>query len=165
MSTMTRDSQRSRVYDAEFVLRSLLEDPDVPMVNLSGVSLTLPPEARFASLESIRDYVERVLYLPAVVAEFGNVGTPAVRSRKGQSSAHYQSLSAEIAIPEIGSRWALRETVVLHELSHHIDHVVHDGGGHGPSFAETYRTLLGAVMGPEIGLALRILYDDNGVRQ
>ena len=55
----------------------------------------------------------------------------------------------------------MRELVVLHELSHHLDSS--DGPDHGPGFLDTYLTLLALVMAPEAGLALRLLLAHHGV--
>ena len=160
------DYQRSRVYDAEFVLRSFLEDPDSRTVALSGgITLTLPPEARFGSIQSIQAYVSRVLAMHTVIRAFGEVPTPWVRERKGDKLAHYHPGKGEIAIAVHGTRWALREIVVLHELAHHINLVANGGSGHDAGFTATLRTLVGLVLGPEVELALRVLYDEAGVDQ
>jgi putative metallohydrolase (TIGR04338 family) len=56
----------------------------------------------------------------------------------------------------------MRELVVLHELAHHLD----SGGGpaHGPAFVATFCELAAAVMGPEVGHVLRVVYSKEGVR-
>jgi putative metallohydrolase (TIGR04338 family) len=64
-------------------------------------------------------------------------------------------------VPENGTRWALREIVVLHEMAHHY---AGNRAAHGPIFADTFITLVGLVMGPEIGLLARIIYSQNDVK-
>ena len=155
------DYQRSRVYEAEWMLQALFAnaaESGNPVVTVAGITVTLPPEAKFGSIESIQSYVDRVLAHPAVTAQFTWVApNVSVRRRKGVQKAHYSRCNREIAIPDqVG--WAMREVVVLHEIAHHLS-----WDGHGPQFADAFLTLLDAVMGPEVALVLRILYDDNKV--
>lgn len=122
-----------------------------------GVPLTLPPEARFASVDSVQAYVDRV----------AGAGAPRVRARAGASGAHYESGpgGAVVAVPAgRDGAWALRELVVLHELAHHVVATAGaDGAAHGPSFTRAFVDLAARVMGPEAGLALRIVYTESGV--
>lgn len=147
-----RDTGRERVYQAEFMLRGIYETIGAtgnPVVELDGISLTMPPEARFASVESVQAYCDRVLAL------IGHDQPVIVRERQGTAKAHYEwtGRGGVIAVPVVGSRWALREIVVLHELSHHLA----PGAKHGPGFVTVMKDLLGRVMGPEVGLAYQIL--------
>ena len=131
-------------------------------VVLAGVSLTLEPEARFGDLEAVQAYVNRVTSLPAVVAEFGKRGTVTVRKRKTGHAAHYEGYGPHggtIAIHPERGKFAMRETVVIHELAHHYDR----RSGHGPTFAATEIKLFELVMGPQIALAMRILFDQHDV--
>ncbi|WP_261862407.1 TIGR04338 family metallohydrolase, partial [Mycobacterium montefiorense] len=77
--------------------------------------LTLPPEARFGSVDAVRSYVDQVLTMPAVAARWPDAGAVAVRARRGMTAAHYESGDggAVIAVPERQSTWALRELVVF----------------------------------------------------
>lgn len=159
---MTRDAQRQRVYDAEHVLQRFYDTAAQighRTIVINGITLTLPPEARFASIESIQAYVDRVRALPAL-AHHPRAAIPvAVRERQGQSKAHYENHSATIAIPAHRGSWALRELVVLHELAHHFAW----GNRHGSRFTAAFLDIVGAVLGPETELALRITYDDHQV--
>lgn len=160
---MTRDLQKSKVYAAENILARLYSravESENPVVTINGVTVTLPPEARFASVESIQAYVDRVLAMPAVREEFGDAATRPVRvrRRRGSKAAHY--CAGEIAIPDQhDGKWAMRELVVLHELAHHLARI----GGHGPRFANTMLTLFGLVLGPETELIGRMLFADGQV--
>lgn len=157
-----RDSQKSKVYAAENILRFIMDNAvDNPLYTIEGINLTLPPEGKFSSVEDVQRYVDQVTQMPSVIAEFGKSTRVTVRSRKGQMVAHYES-GQIIAVPENGTRWALRELVILHELAHHYSRRVRPA--HGPEFASTFITLLGRVMGPEMGLLARIIYAQNEVK-
>ena len=156
-----RDSQRGRVYHAEDVLRTVMDRSlDNPLFTIEGITLTLPPEGKFSRVEDVQRYVDSVLSLPSVVAEYGK-SSVRVRPRKGQRVAHYEPNNKVIAVPNGGTRWALREIVILHELAHHFDR---SRPAHGPKFASTLINLLGLVMGPVMGLLARILYAQNEVK-
>lgn len=155
-----RDSQRSKVYAAQNVLHWLYESAEAtgnPVVTVNGVTVTLPPEARFACVQSMQDYITKVMHLPPIEAY--KRFTPVIRERKGTTKAHYQSGTIAIPIHRQG-RWAQRELVLLHELAHHLA----PGDQHGPTFVSTFLTLLGAVMGPEVELVARMVFIDNGVK-
>lgn len=154
-----RDYQKSKVYAAEHILEAMLNnavESGNPVVEVGGVTVTLPPEAKFGSIESIQTYVDKVLQMPSVIEHFGQKRTIFVRKRKGVKMAHYSA--GVIAIPDDQTRWALREMVVLHEIAHAFS-----PSGHGPKFVQAELALLRLVMGPEVELALRILFDENGV--
>lgn len=165
-----RDDQRGRLYGAESTLRQLMlwsnDTPGAMAALPFGVSVPLPPEAKFGNLESIQRYVETVLTTGSVVATFGRHPVPGVRERRGQQRAHYETDGTRhaIAIPDGRPAWVMRETVVLHEVAHHLDRDLGDQhGAHGRSFANTFATLLGLVMGPQAELAMRVLYDSADV--
>lgn len=159
---MSRDFQRQRVYDAEHLLAHLYDtavEIGNPVITVGGVTLTLPPEAKFGSVESVQSYVDRVRALPSL-AHHPRAAIPVtVRARSGDRKAHYENARAVIAVPDGRNRWAMRELVILHELAHHLAW----GDHHGPRFVVAYLDLLGAVLGPETELAQRILFDDHEV--
>ena len=164
----TRDSQRSRVYSAEQFVRNLFDraaQHSSRAVDFFGEPITLPPEARFASMESVARYLDEVLALPAVAARWPSSGPISVRPRRAATAAHYENHDGTgvIAVPERGAAgWAMRELVVLHELAHHL--AVGVGPAHGPEFISTFCELAAAVMGPEVGHVLRVGYAKEGVR-
>jgi putative metallohydrolase (TIGR04338 family) len=159
---MSRDFQRAKVYAAENILARMYDraaESGSPEVSLHGVTVTLPPEAKFGCVDSVQVYIDRVMAMPTVVAAFGGKSTPAVRHRQGTRAAHY--CNNTIAIPtDRDGRWAMRELVVLHELAHHLAW----GDRHGPRFVSSFITLLGLVLGPEIELLARMLFTDGGVQ-
>lgn len=155
------DYQRARVYSAEHVLTAMYDNAvaaNNPVVDLGGgLTLTLPPEAKFGSIESIQAYVDRVLALPALATHPRAMSPLRVRHRAGERKAHYRN--GEIAIHAGRNNWGMRELVVLHETAHHIAW----GDGHGPGFVSALLDLLGAAMGPEVALAARVLFTEGGV--
>lgn len=158
---MTRDNQKRAVYRAGHALEWFYDHAtDSSTVEVSGMALQLEPEAYFGDLRSIQVYVDRVVAMPSVVARFGKSSRVLVRERRDSRVAHYQF--GEIAIHTSGnnsSRWAMRELVVLHELAHHYSL----GHKHGPAFTAAFVDLLDLVMGPQVSLALRLLYQQEGV--
>jgi putative metallohydrolase (TIGR04338 family) len=162
-----RDSQRAKVYAAEEFVRTMFDrvaEHGSPSVEFFGAQLTLPPEARFASVPSVQRYVDGVLALPAVRERWPRVPPLRVRARKAATAAHYEHRDGEgvIAVPDRDTAdWAMRELVVLHEVAHHLCWV---RPPHGPEFVETLCTLTELVMGPELGHVLRVVYAKEGVR-
>lgn len=155
-----RDSQRETVYQAEYRLRDLYDTAEMlghRVVTIDGITLTLPPEARFGCIPSMQRYVDRVV----------GQGQIAVRERRGVAKAHYEPWARTIAIPNGRNRWACREIVVLHELAHHRTRSDHTGGvaAHGREFVGEFTQLLSDTMGPEVGLAYRVLCSHSGVKE
>lgn len=167
MKLRIRDVQRARVYAAEEFVRIIFERASThgrPDIDFFGTSLTLPPEARFASVESVQRYVDDVL---AKVGHRWSAGPVTVRARKGAKAAHYErdEQRAVIAVPEHrdGKAWAMRELVILHELAHHLCPA--EAAAHGSEFVDLYPELAGAVMGPEVEYVLRTVYEREGVNR
>ena len=166
---MTRDAQRSAVYAAEDQLGRLLARGGT--VDFFGSTLTLPVERRFADIASVQRYVWGVLALDGVRAMWPQMTEVRVRERSGLSRAHYEpatgTRAATIAIPLAGPvevRWAARETGVLHEVAHHlVAQSLPDEAWHGPTFCGVMMWLIGTVIGPEAGLALRAAFDGAGI--
>ncbi|WP_310399437.1 TIGR04338 family metallohydrolase [Nocardia kruczakiae] len=165
-----RDSQRRRVYDAEGLVRRMFDRADefgARTVDLHGSQLTLPIERKFASVESVQSYVDRVLALNWIRAQWVRAGTTlAVRARAGTAAAHYETGRAVLAVPlhTGGTAWALRELVILHELAHHLEPPGADLAPHGPEFCTRYLELVDGVVGPEAALLLRATLHDCGAR-
>ncbi|HYO05340.1 MAG TPA: TIGR04338 family metallohydrolase [Mycobacterium sp.] len=163
---MPRDAQRSKVYAAEQFVRTLFDratERGSQSVDFFGAQLTLPPEARFASVDSVQRYVNDVTGLPSVQMRWPTAEPLAVRGRRGVTAAHYEydGSVATIAVPDRHTTWALRELVVLHEIAHHLSRAEPP---HGPEFVAAFCELAEAVMGPEVGHVLRVVYAKEGVR-
>ncbi|WP_227979136.1 TIGR04338 family metallohydrolase [Nocardia spumae] len=165
-----RDSQRSRVYDAEGLVRRMFDRADefgARTIELLGSTITLPIERKFASVESVQTYADRVLALNWVRARWVRAAAPlTVRARAGATAAHYETGRAVLAVPlhTGGTAWALRELVVLHELAHHLEPPGAERAPHGPEFCTRYLDLLDGVIGPEAALLLRTTLHDCGAR-
>ncbi|GAA3699430.1 TIGR04338 family metallohydrolase [Gordonia hankookensis] len=167
MTTRPRDSGRARLYEAERLVHHMFDRAaSNRTVQIAGTELTLPVEAHFGSVASVRDYVDRVLAMPSVRARFRRAARPVrVRERRGHRSAEYLrsgDADPQIAIPSSADgRWALRELVVLHEIAHHLDDS--SGPAHGREFAVGLTDLVGLVLGPEAGFVYRVVFGDSGV--
>jgi putative metallohydrolase (TIGR04338 family) len=162
----SRDNQRAKVYAAEQFVRTLFDraaERGNQVVEFFGTQLTLPPEARFASVASVQAYVDDVLAHPRIRGGWPGAGRLTVRPRRGATAAHYERAGdrAVIAVPERRTTWALRELVVLHEIAHHLSDAQ---PAHGPAFVSTFCELAEAVMGPEVAHVLRVVYAKEGVR-
>ncbi|MFC4123810.1 TIGR04338 family metallohydrolase [Nocardia rhizosphaerae] len=168
MAPRDRDAQRAKVYDAEQLVRGAFDRAEEfghRTVEVYGSHLTLPVERRFAAVESVQSYVDRVLALNWVRAQWERAAVPVrVRARAGASAAHYEPVDAVLAVPlHTGSTaWALRELVILHELAHHLGAA--DEAAHGPQFCTRYTELVDGVIGPEAALLIRATFAGCGVR-
>jgi putative metallohydrolase (TIGR04338 family) len=161
-----RDTQRAKVYAAEEFVRTLFDragERGNRAIEFFGTNLTLPPEARFSSVETVQRYVDDVLALRSVRERWPGAAPLTVRPRRGLTAAHYErdDEEATIAVPERRTSWALRELVVLHEVAHHLCDA---DPPHGPEFVATFCELAQAVMGPEVAHVLRVVYAKEGVR-
>ena len=136
------DTGRQDVYSAELQFRRILKTPGA-LIEIVGTTIVTPDERKFGRVEDIQSYVDKVL---------DYVGHPVpvtIRERKGHTYAHYDHGSLTIAVPD--NLWALRESVVLHELAHHMSPET----GHGPAFRSTFTDLVEQVMGPEARFLLQ----------
>lgn len=170
---MTRDAQRSRVYDAEQQVRTMFDRADqrgLRTIEIHGSTVTLPVERRFASLDSVQAYVDAVCALSWVRREWPRASIPVrVRARSGTGAAHYEADSATIAVPlhVRGRAWALREMVLLHEIAHHLEPGDPDDRrepAHGGAFVERYLTLVAEIIGAEAAFVLRTTMYACGVQ-
>lgn len=152
---MPADPDRRRVYDAEEALRELLSQatstPGQPVpVLVGGSRVVLPPEVRFGDVASLQRYCEAVMGLERIASRWPTRPVR-VRVRKGARKAHWESPGI-IAIPD--EEWAMRETVVLHELAHHLTPGSLD---HGIEFQDALLCLYEAAMAPEVAFVARVL--------
>lgn len=149
-----RDSQRSAVYAAEAMFRDLLDTQySIPTVRIAGSTVTVPQERRWATVQDIQAYVSRL--------------APGVRvlPRQDAGKATYSHYPPTIHIPVHRSApnqtpWAMRASVLLHEIAHHRS----PGHRHGPTFCAEFLALISQEMGPEAHFLLSVLYLENGVR-
>jgi len=160
-----RDFQRAKVYDAEHLVHRIFDrSAEYPVIEVAGSHLTLPVERRFGTIDAVQRYVEGVLALGWIRSTWDRAALPVhVRERAGAAQAHYQRVGSVMAVPgyRAGSGWALRELVILHELSHHLAPDIEVA--HGGVFVDRMITLIDGVIGPETALLLRVTMADVGV--
>lgn len=138
-----------------FELYNVIAQTGNPAITLDGIALTMPPETRFTSIKSIQTYVSTVRSLESL-AHYPRASVHVrIGTHEDTSMAFYNGSERLISLPKKPSTWAMRELVVLHELTHHFT----IGERHGPRFAASMLEVLREVMGPEVELALRIFYD------
>lgn len=155
-----RDTQRARVYRAEDAWAARLDAArrGAPLATVAGSRVLLPAERRFGDLAAVEAYLARVLALPQVAA-LGAVDPPRLRTRRGGRAAHWEPPGVvAVPVPVHGEPWALRETVVLHELAHHVGHVTGRADRHAAPFPALVLALVEAVLGAEAAFALRVEY-------
>lgn len=166
MNVIARDGQRKAVYAAESLFHSALNrrSPDA-MLEIAGTTVTLPPQARFASIESMQTYVDTVLSRPSVRAQFGDVAPVLVRERRGNRAAHYEHGNNIIAVPVGHDSTVFRtEAVVVHEVAHHLTGYRAQVASHGPEFVSVLLWLIEDLLGVEAAFVLRTFMLEAGVR-
>ena len=162
----TRDAQRARVYRAEDAWADRLDAARLgaARATVAGSQVLLPAERRLGSLDAASAYAARVLALPSVVAAVGVVGAPALRLRRGVRAAHWEPPGTiALPVPAHGEPWALRETVLLHELAHHVGATTGRARGHRAPFPALVLLLAEAALGAEAAFALRVDYGERDV--
>ncbi len=163
-----RDTQRSRVYAAEEFVRTLFDraaQHSSRAIDFFGAQITLPPEARFASVDSVQRYVDSVLALPAVAAQWpytDNGGGAGTAGRHGRAlRAHRRRRGDRGAGPRNAGPYAnwwccMRWLTIC---------AVVEGRPHGPDFVATFCALAEAVMGAEAAHVLRVVYVKEGAKR
>lgn len=150
----------SLVYAAEDQWAALLDRGGV--VDFFGSRLDLPLQRRFGDLAAVRAYCDHVLGLPGVRRAYPDAGPVRVRVRAGAARAHYEAATATIALP-VGAGWAARESVVLHELAHHLA-PPERGDVHGVPFRTAMCRAVEEALGAPAALVLRAGYEAAGLR-
>lgn len=164
-----RDSQRSKVYEAETMVRTVFDradQRDLRTVEILGSTITLPIERKFASIDSVQRYVDSVLKLNWVRERWPNAEPVVhVRQRSGTGASHYERDTQTIAVPGHvrNEAWALRELVVLHELAHHFESDSSGVPSHGGEFVDRFVQLVTEIIGHEAGFLLRATMLESGV--
>lgn len=161
-----RDRQRARVYRAEDAWAARLDTArrGAPLATVGGSAVLLPAEVRFGSLAAASSYAEAVLSRPAVLALAGRIPPPDLRPRRGQRSAHWEPPGViALPVPRHGEPWALRESVLLHELAHHVGETTGLTAGHRAPYPALLLAIVQAVLGEEAAFALRVAYGEEDV--
>ena len=160
------DAQRARVYRAEddWVARLDAARRGAPLARVGGSSLVLPAERRFGTLDAAAAYGAAVLALTDVVAAFGALPAPQLRVRRGAGKAHWEPPGViALPVPRHGEPWALRESVLLHELAHHAGALSGRAGRHEPPFPAVMLLLVRAALGEQAAWLLRVEYGTRRV--
>ncbi|WP_220793110.1 DUF2786 domain-containing protein [Nocardioides stalactiti] len=165
---MTRDPDQRAVYAAEDRLAAWLDSvtPDRPTITVDGQTYEPGPDLRFTEPASAATYVDTVLArLRADAKDYDGreQQTVVVRPRAGARMAVYEPATGTIALPpfEVGGRWALRATVVLHELTHHLS----GEALHTAAWRATFLRLLEDVGLPVTAQLLQLAYAAEGLGQ
>lgn len=150
-------SETAAVYDCEFTLRDMLK---LSKVHVHGREVHIPVERNFADIVSIQQYVDKVLALNWVQAQYPTAKRP-LRVQKKPKGANVASCGGGVMNVPINSehRWALREAVILHELAHHLT----PHCGHSAEFRDCFAWLLEEIVAPEVGWLLRTIFWDRGL--
>jgi len=158
------DRDASKVYQVEFALRDILDvcsEGDKTYRGIAGMQLTMPAEYKFGELDHIQRYANAVIrdYNSRHDTRHGKVRV--VEGRKSlHRKAYYTHGMGRITLPQRDSgSWAWRQTVVLHEVAHHLAPCQ----GHGEGFAEVMLDLLENYVGLQAGLVYVILLDKEGI--
>ena len=155
-----RDGQRAKVYRAEdaWALRLDAARRGAGQAVVANSRVLLPAELQFGTLDAAKAYATARLApwdVPPVV----------LRERRGRTQAHWEEPGV-IALPQTqhGTPWAMRETVLLHELAHHLAFFLDESSTHGPTYTRRMIALVTEALGEEAALALRVDYAEAGVR-
>lgn len=157
----------SAVYGAEHQWSAVLDRGG--LVGFHGSDLYVPIQKRFADIPSVQRYVDAVLALDSIRDNYPSAGPVRVRERRGQGKAHYEPSTATVAIP-MADRAFGRESIVLHELAHHLSCSEGLAGTpnrtrwHGAEFRDAMLLLVSVVLGEAAALLLRAGYHSSGVR-
>lgn len=153
------DPQRTRVYAAEdaWALQLDAARRGAARAVVAGSSVLLPAELRFGTLEAAQSYADTWAEVPV-----------RLRERKGQTQAHWESPDViALPVPRYGEPWALRESVLLHELAHHRAFHRHGAVGsvpaHGPSYVACMLELVSQALGEHAAFVLRVELAEAGV--
>lgn len=144
VSSKPRDSQRSKLYKAERVLRAY--------------AMPLPTVA------DMEKYVAKVLKRAPIVARYPQDLQPidVCPGKWGQTRALAHGTS-RISMP----KWSRDTHIVLHEVAHVIAGRVHGArniAGHGWQYCKVYIDLVHFMMGAEAAAALKISFAHHGVK-
>lgn len=163
---MVRDASRTVVYTVEDAWSTALDRGG--RLDFFGSSLDVPTQRIFGDLTAMQRYADHWIDV-ARSGAFPGVGHVRLRPRRGVRKAHYER-DGVIAIP-MESPWACRESVVLHEVSHHL--VMSESQSphratildapHGPHFLGAMCWLVEEALGPEAALLLRTGYQGAGL--
>lgn len=160
MRVKSANAHTTKVYQAERMASVILATDD-RQVKVAGATLTIEPEKKFGTLDSVQRYVDQVL---AFLGREDSVTIKPITDRRHKAyRVFYSGREQTIYMfdPDVYADAPNDELVVLHELAHHLTRESDDD--HGDLFLQAYINLVENVMSPENGLVLRYCYDVNGI--
>lgn len=158
---MSADPERNATYRAEERLHRWLDVAD-PTVTVDVSTYTPEREERFVAPADVQRYVDQVLaHLRASGKEYGGLESRSVSvvARRGNAKATYAVGVISIPPFEVGGSWALRSTVVLHELAHHLS----GADSHSAAFRATFIRLLEDIGKPVWAELLHLAFASEGL--
>ncbi len=152
------DTDRQRVYSVEDSWAHALDRGG--SLDFFGSSFSLARQRILGDLSALQRTASDWLASAECRTWYPECGELHVRARKGQAKAHYESTGV-IAIP-VQSAWACRESVLAHEVAHHLSW----GSKLAPHdwhFRLAMTRVAEIAFGPEASLLLRAGYDGAGL--
>jgi len=159
----TSDPERQPTYRAEDRFQRWLESSN-PAVTVDVTTYTPEVESRFVAPADVQRYVNRVLaHLRNGGRDYGGAERQPinVRARRGHTRAEYGFGVLSIPSFEVGGSWALRESVVLHEIAHHL--AGRSAGGHDATFRATFIRLLEDIGKPVWAELMHLAFVSEGL--
>lgn len=152
------DGERQRVYSVEDAWAHALDRGG--LVDFFGSRFSLPRQRILGDLNALQLTAAAWLADEACTAWYPTRGELLIRPRKGHGRAHYESTGV-IAIP-VQSDWACRESVLAHEIAHHLswDSQL---APHDANFRLAMTRVAEIAFGPQAALLLRAGYDGAGL--
>lgn len=152
------DRDRQQVYSVEDAWSSALDRGGD--VDFFGSHFTLPRQQVLPDLGALQETVDRWLASASRLAWYPQCSPVRVRARQGQTRAHYEATGV-IAIP-LSQPWACRESVLAHELAHHLAWDAQESA-HDAHFRLAMVRVAEIAFGPGAALMLRAGYDGAGL--
>jgi putative metallohydrolase (TIGR04338 family) len=137
-----RDSQKQKVYNAEFRLRNRFRHENT----------------KFESIEEIKHYLSNLLKSTWFIRRWGIREEPLVTEIQG-NTAYGNKRFNKLSLP----KWAWNKIIVLHELSH-ILHKFGSGTSHGRYFCRTLLELIDHELSPKARRCLKKQFTLMGIR-
>lgn len=143
----TVDRHRGAVYWAEDQLAKVMSGPS-RRVMLDRRVVELPPQRTLGSIAHAQLFVDQVLARPEVVEAYPRRGPVTLSPTRGFRKTSYRGRAAgageiRIPLPDGRGRWALAETVLLHEVAHHLARAPVHGPAFRAALCRLYRLHLG----------------------
>ena len=152
---MTRDSHRAAVYAAEDQLSRLLASGGV--IDFHGSTLDIAPEQTFQEIAEIQEYLDAIRW-----TSWGHGDLIAARMCASRATTTAEWRAPNLIRVPVKQGWAMRESVVLHEYSHHVQFHRTGATSHDEDFCQTLLGLVEYAMSPAVALLLRAGLTDNG---